>query len=167
MSYLSAYEYDGAKGINFKADEGAFTVNDDMIDGGSFASPMVPGMWVSLVSAKTMCVKAAATGEIPIGVVVGKPHGGDRTRYSRDVAVDLIGCRVLECEIVKTSANLAVGDPITFNDAGGVYGLGTWKRDEDGSHVAQPNGTYVLAPLTVDATNGGQLVPVLFMGPQF
>jgi len=167
MSYLSAYEYEGAKGINFKADEGAFTANDDMIDGGSYATPLKPGMWVSLVSAKTMCVKAAATGETPIGVVVGAPHGGSRARYTRDIAVDLIGCRVLECEIVKTSYNLSVGDSLKFSDAGGVYGLGTWTRDEDGSHVNQPNGTYVLAPLTVDGTNGGQLVPVLFMGPQF
>jgi hypothetical protein len=167
MAYLSAYEYDGAKGINFKADEGAFTENTDDPYGGSWATPLKPGMWVSLVSAKTMCVKKAASGEIPIGVVVGKPRGGNRTRYSRDVAVDLIGCRVMEIEIDKTSANISVGDPIEFVDAGGVYGLGTFRRDEDASHVAQPNGTYCLAPLTVDANNGGQLIPVLFMGPQY
>lgn len=156
MSYLSAYEYEGVKGINFKADEGAFTASDDSIDGGSFATPLKPGMWVSLVSAKTMCVKKCEAGEAPIGVVAGKPKGGDRTRYSRDVAVDLIGCRVLEVEIVKTSDNVTVGASVAFSAKDGVYGLGMWAVD------STANNAIALAPLTVDATNGGQLIPVLF-----
>jgi hypothetical protein len=167
MSYINAYDYNHANGINFKADEGDWSDSDTAIMGGTYAAPLKPGMWVSLVAAKEMCVKKCEADEIPIGRVVGAPKGGSRARYSRDVAVDLIGCRVVPCEIDKTSANLSVGDSITFNDDGGVYGLGTWVRDENESNVNQPNGTYVLAPLTVDATNGGQIVPVLFMGPLY
>jgi hypothetical protein len=165
MSYPNAYEYShSVNGVNFAVDEGAFTEDlDNDLYGGNYANPIKAGTWVSLVAAKTMTVKACEDGEKPIGYVVGKPSGGARKQYSRTVAVNLVGCYILEVEIDKTSSDIAVGDSIAFVDKGGVIGFGTFKRSEAGEPLAGvANGTRALAPCDVDGTNGGQTIPVLF-----
>ena len=165
VSRIASYEYwDGPAKATMKCIEGAWTDNDALKMGGSFASPLHNGEWVAADTSSAMTVhKATASSDKVIGQLVSEPQG-EHVASSRYATVLLLGSFVKEVEIDPAmAATISVGDTVYLSASGGYFGEGLWGKAtlQTTTGVTLSNGTFALGPAGPTSTTG-TVIPVLF-----
>lgn len=160
MAVLQGFQYDGNE-ATFKLAEGAWTNNDDYKEGGSFASALVVGQHVKLITNVDYLVTASGDGDVPIGYIKAITGGKNETN-GRVGTVVLFGDFIHEVEIETSSDAIAINGSVQYSNSGGTYGKGVWIKD------GTPNTTRVLASTSASGSiAAGTRIPVLFGAHSF
>lgn len=125
VSVSRIYDYNK---VAFNPDEGAWTDNDKYKEGGYFASEVVIGSFVSLVSTAPWHVTLSGAGTTPVGKVIAITGGKNETN-GRIATVELFGKRVERLEIHTASDAITIGGYVQYSTSGGSYSCGLWQKD--------------------------------------